>query len=68
MLAENLTPGTVLDLEDVEYYVTDTDKLFAEYQLAVVDMVDPMANGVFVHFEEHTTLFVPYGYTFTVAE
>lgn len=68
MLAENLTPGTVLDLEGVEYYVTNTDKMFAEYQLAVVDSVNLHSKGVFVHFEEHTTLYVPYGYNFTVAE
>ena len=68
MLAENLTPGTVLDLEGVEYYYSHTDKKFAEYQLAVVDSVNLRPNGVFVHFEEHTTLYVPYGYTFNTAK
>ena len=68
MLAENLTPGAVLDLEGVEYYTSHTDKLYAEMQLAKVVWVETTSEGVLVHFEEHTSLYVPYGYTFTVAE
>lgn len=68
MFAENLLPGMLLDLEGTEYFTDPSDIAMAEYQLAEVEFIRTSDNGVLVHFTEHTSLFVPYGFTFTIAK
>jgi len=64
--AKDLTPGTIVDIENFPHHDT-IDKLMAAYYYAEVYTTTEVPTGILVHFTRHTAITVPPEYEFTLA-